>query len=126
MSVVQPIAAPSSTPVIQGEHAWIGFAQMIAESLPKQLLSLEKEVEKELNKRLRTELSTDSQWASLVGQVNLTVEDGTITLEALSHAVSDLEYGTPEIPMNSKLRPFIRTAHEYLRDEIDKVVSAYS
>jgi hypothetical protein len=126
MSVLQTNNAPSSTPVIQGEHAWIALAGAMATGLPKQLTEVYKTAEKELTKRLRAELSSDPQWSSVVGQVSLTIKDGEIDIQALSHAVSDLEYGTPEIPMNSKLRPFLRTAGEYLKDEIDKVVGVYS
>ena len=122
MSVVQPKNAPSSKPVISGIPALIFLAERAATTTPQQLIEIEKRAAKRFSSKLTALLSKNEQWAELSSLIAITVSGGQISINTNSQRVAELEYGTPDTPMQPMLRPFLKEITEELKDEFDQLL----
>lgn len=123
MSVFQPIPASSSKPVISGEPTWVHLAEDMATRVPRLIENVAKTEASRLQDELRMKLLRDSEWRPYAENVYVEYDNGELSVYTDSQGATDLEYGTSEIPMNSKLRPFIREAIDTLAEKVDKELS---
>lgn len=122
MSVVQPNNTPSSKPVISGIPALIFLAERAAITTPQQLIEIEKRAAEKFAYKLTALLSKNEQWAGLSSLIDITVSGGQISINTNSQRVAELEYGTPDTPMQPMLRTFLKEITEELKDDFDQLL----
>jgi len=126
MSVLQSTRASSSKPAVSGVPAWISFAENMQGSIINIINSTAKSAALKAQEELRQDLRSDSSWAPYVHSVFVEYNEGSVVVYSDSQEVNNLEYGTPEIPMNSKLRPFVRTASDMIADAVTEALRVYN
>jgi hypothetical protein len=123
MSVLQLNSTPSSSavtkPVLEGSLSWIPYTENLISSFFEVVSNKIDEFVEQLSKDLYQLLSSDPAWSPYAKSVTLVFEQGELIANINNEYAISLEYGSPEVPINSKVRPFVLESISNLKEHID-------
>jgi hypothetical protein len=100
---------PSDGPSIE-LNDYINLKSVVITKLAEKAASLQEE--------FRTILKQDKDWETLVDYAQVNITDDGFVVQVNHPKALDLEYGTPQNPLNSKVRNFT----QYANTELNKVI----
>lgn len=122
MSVLQLHESSSSSavrkPLAEGMPSWVSYADFLIDTFFETLVKNIDEYVQVLNEELYTELNADPEWSPFSKDVHITFEKGELIANITSEDAVNLEYGSPSVSVNSKVRPFIVNAIERLKEHV--------
>lgn len=93
--------------------------------LPKVIAKAIADKVDDLNREFRTQLLRDSEWKELAGYSIVEVRDESVVVSVEHPRAVELEYGSSDTPMNSRIRIFQMYAVEEVAKAIDKATEVF-